>query len=131
MHWGEPWQPFGVGGRNFEVFPRCSIIEKEDHSIIQAECPGIPQDRLNVEVKGNELTISGEMSEQKEEKNERYHLNERRFGKFRRSFTLPDGLKPEEISATTNNGVLEIRVPKNVAQTKGHKVAINNAARGA
>jgi HSP20 family protein len=61
---------------------------------------------------GNTLTLSGEKDESKEEKGENFYVSERRFGSFRRSIELPEGIDADKIAAEQNNGVLTIKIPK-------------------
>ena len=75
----------------------------------------------------NLLTIRGEKKSEREEKNKDYHLVERSYGSFSRSFELPSGVKVEDISAEIANGVLKVTVPKPTPkQTK--QIEIKSAA---
>lgn len=78
---------------------------------MRANLPGIKPEEVKIEVEGDVLTISGEHSEEKEDKGDDYMRRERRFGSFSRSMALPAGVNAEEISATTEDGVLELSVP--------------------
>ena len=71
-------------------------------------------DEKNIEVKvanGN-LTIKGEKQEEKEEKKKDYYLQERKFGSFERSFSIPEGVDTDKIEAAFKNGVLNVTLPK-------------------
>ena len=84
-------------------------------------------DEKNVEVKfaNGVLTIKGEKKEEKEEKRKDYHLSERRYGSFQRSFTVPDGIESDKIEATFKDGVLTVSLPKRPeAQKKEKQIAI-------
>jgi len=70
------------------------------------------------------LIIKGERFFDKETKEENYYRKERTFGKFQRSFTLPDAVNPEAIKANFKNGVLEIEVPK-PEEKKPKQISIN------
>ena len=67
---------------------------------------------MKVTVENGELTISGERRMEKEEKNKKFHRIERSYGSFVRSFTLPEGVSGDKVSADFKNGVLEVHLPK-------------------
>lgn len=91
--------------------PSVDLIRRDDALVPRADVPGIKPDEVKVEVEDDVLTVSGEHSEEKEEKEERYMRRERRYGSFSRSMVLPKGVNPEDIEATTEDGVLEVTVP--------------------
>ena len=72
------------------------------------------EDAVEITLENNVLTISGEKRESREEGEEggKYHLVERGFGSFRRSFTLPRTVRGEGITAGFDNGLLTVRLPK-------------------
>lgn len=94
--------------------PAADVIETENEIRVVAEMPGISADGLNVDIENNVLTISGEKHEQRTEGDEKstWHLTERRYGQFSRSFVLPRDVDPEGIRADFENGVLTVTVPK-------------------
>ncbi|HSM61238.1 MAG TPA: Hsp20/alpha crystallin family protein, partial [Longimicrobiales bacterium] len=93
--------------------------------ILTAELPGMSENDISIEMENNVLTISGEKLEQRTEGDEerRYHLWERRYGTFQRSFTLPRTVKADEIRASFEKGVLRVHMPK-MEEAKGRKIAI-------
>ena len=108
---------FGVDRRrmdlqSFDWTPRVNVEEAEDRFEITAEVPGMAKDGVNIEVQENMLTIKGEKKVEKEEKDRNFHICERSYGTFQRSFTLPENVKSEEIEAEYANGVLKILIPK-------------------
>jgi HSP20 family protein len=92
--------------------PSVDMSETKDNVIVNAEIPGIPKEDIKVAVQDNILTLSGEKGQEKEEKNANYHRIERSYGSFRRSFTLPTSVKPDEVKATYKDGILKITLPK-------------------
>jgi len=80
-------------------------------------------DEKNVEVKfaNGLLTIKGEKKEEKEENRKNYHLSERHYGVFERSFTVPDYVDASKIEATFKNGVLTVHLPKSPEAQKAEK----------
>ncbi len=92
--------------------PRFDIFETDDQLVFQAEIPGIPKEDVTVDVNDNILTIRGERKNGSGKKNGNYCRRERFYGKFQRSFALPENVNPESIRASQKNGVLDIYVPK-------------------
>ena len=104
--------------------PVVDIYETKDEIIIDAELPGMTQKEINVTVIDNILTIKGEKKQEKEVKEENFHRVERSYGCFSRSFTLPVGVKSENIKATYKEGVLKVVLPK-VEEAKPKQIAID------
>lgn len=92
--------------------PTVDVYDNETEIVIEAEVPGINEKDIAVEVKHNVLTLSGERKREQEVKEGSYHRSERSFGKFQRSFTLPDSIEVDKVNAKNRNGVLTIRLPK-------------------
>jgi HSP20 family protein len=91
--------------------PSVDVVKKSGDLTVRANLPGIKPDEVKIKVEGDVLTISGEHKEETEEKKDDYVRRERRFGSFSRSMALPTGVKAEDIEATTEDGVLEVRIP--------------------
>jgi HSP20 family protein len=92
--------------------PALDIVDGEAEVTIKAELPGIAAKDVNVFISGNMLTLSGEKDESKEEKGENFYVSERRFGSFRRTVELPQGVDADKVTAEQDNGVLTVRFPK-------------------
>ena len=94
--------------------PLADVVEAENEIRVVVEMPGVQPDALNVDIENNVLTISGEKHEERTEGDERstWHLSERRYGHFSRSFVLPRGVDAEGIRAGFENGVLTVSIPK-------------------
>lgn len=92
--------------------PTVDVYDNETEIVIEAELPGINEKDIAVEVKNNVLTLSGERKREQEVKEGSYHRSERSFGKFQRSFTLPDSIEMDKVNAKNRNGVLTVRLPK-------------------
>lgn len=84
---------------------------------VDADLPGVKKEDIKINVKGNIITISGERRHKKEVNEKDYHRVESSFGKFERSFTLPDGADVENITASNDDGVLEVVIPKLKSET--------------
>ena len=92
--------------------PAVNTREDEKNYYIEIDLPGVAKEDISVELNENKLTVSGERKTKEEIKKEDYYLVESTFGKFQRSFTLPDNVDMEQIEAKDNHGVLEIIIPK-------------------
>ncbi|MGB8331148.1 MAG: Hsp20/alpha crystallin family protein [Polyangiales bacterium] len=93
------------------------IREEDDAFFVDAEVPGLSPDEVQVDVEKNVLTIRGERKVEKEESEGTYRRVERQYGSFSRSFTLPETVETDKISADLKNGVLALRLPKKEAPT--------------
>lgn len=92
--------------------PRIDMAETGDSVTIKAELPGLEAKDVDVSIFGNTLTVRGEKKEEREEKDEHYHLVERAHGTFSRVVRLPAAVDVEKIKASFKNGVLTITLPK-------------------
>jgi HSP20 family protein len=92
--------------------PLVDVIESEQEYLIKAELPEVPRENVKVTVQNGTLTISGERTIEKEEKDKKYHRIERAYGHFARSFTLPEDADPTRIRAEFKNGVLNVHIAK-------------------
>jgi HSP20 family protein len=117
-----------VGGAGVTaITPRINVSETDQEIRIEAEMPGVPEDNVQVEVIDDTLTIRGEQqAEREEDRGENYHIVERVYGTFLRSIQLPFAVKPDQIQASFQNGVLTIVVPKSAAESKVHRVQIGS-----
>jgi HSP20 family protein len=95
-----------------EWAPIVDVLETESAFQIRAELPGIDKNGIKLSVEDGVLTISGHREQEKEEKGLRYHRRERLYGSFARSFTLPDSVDEQKVTAEFRNGVLTVRLPK-------------------
>ncbi|MFA5157832.1 MAG: Hsp20 family protein [Patescibacteria group bacterium] len=109
--------------KSIGAMPRIDIKETKTAIVVSAELPGIDEDKVDVEIMDNVMTISGEKAEEKVEEGEGYHYKESHTGAFTRSFTLPADVKAEKAQAEMKNGVLEITVPK-VEPKQAKKISI-------
>jgi len=100
-------------GENVSTFvPSVNTREGEEAYHIDVDLPGVKKEDIQVDIKENILTISGERSFKNEVSEEDYYKVETSFGKFSRTFSLPDDADTENIVASTESGVLEVVVPK-------------------
>jgi len=105
----------GLTKQAFQV--AVDIREEHDAFFVDAEVPGLAADDVHIDVEKDVLTIRGERKVEKEEIEDTYRRVERQYGSFTRSFTLPETVDADSISADLNNGVLALRLPKKEAPT--------------
>jgi HSP20 family protein len=93
--------------------PPVDIYETEDHEVVlKAELPDLKRDDIQLTFENGVLTIKGERKVEQEVRRENFHRNERHFGTFSRSFTLPNTVDASRISAAYKDGVLTVRLPQ-------------------
>ena len=104
---GVPFEPLGW-------VPAAEITETKGEILMTVELPGLDRNDVHIEVERGVLTLRGEKRTERvqEEKEKEYFLEERRYGSFQRSFTLPPSVDAEKITASFEKGVLSIRLPK-------------------
>jgi HSP20 family protein len=104
---------FGGNGETSSTWlPAVDVWETENELVLSFDLPGVPEDKISVELDDNVLTVSGERERSQEQTGDRFYRYERRFGSFSRSVTLPHGVTESQIQADYRAGVLEIHVPK-------------------
>jgi len=108
--------------------PAVDIRENDNELRIDVELPGINPDEVEVTAENGVLTVRGEKrGERKEEDKTRYHVVERSYGSFMRSFQLPQGLDEDRIEASFDNGILSVHIPKS-ALPQPRRIQITPAA---
>jgi len=98
--------------------PRVNTREADDAYYIELDLPGIKKEDIEITTEDNILTISGERKFKDEVKEEDYYKVESRYGKFSRSFTLPENIDISAINAKSEDGVLEVVIPKKEDDSK-------------
>jgi HSP20 family protein len=93
-----------------EWAPAIDALTKDSDLVIRVELPGVKQEDVDISLHDNVLTISGERRTEQDEERGGYHVRERRYGSFRRSVALPEGIDESKISARYEDGVLEVTV---------------------
>ena len=138
------YRPVSVFGHPFETFNRLSrwfddfsdvpvsaqkigydvdVREDETQFHVVAELPGLAKDDVDITLEDGVLTISGEKKDERDENKDGYHLRERHYGRFSRSFRLPTDVDESKIEAHLKDGLLTVDVPKTeAAKPKSIKV---------
>jgi HSP20 family protein len=105
----------------WQVAPAMDLAEKDDAYEITAELPGLDEKNVEIKLSNHTLTIKGEKSEEREDKQKDYYLSERRYGSFQRSFQIPEGVDADKIEANFAKGVLTVTLPKTAEARRAAK----------
>ncbi len=119
--WPRGWLASRTGA---DIIP-LDMYEEGNNLIVKAPVPGVKPEDLNIEIREDVLTISGEIKEEKEHKQEDYHLREQRYGRLERSVALPCAVIADDAEAEFDAGVLTLTLPK-AAATEGKKIAVKS-----
>jgi HSP20 family protein len=104
---------------------KVDVARTDDTYTVKAEMPGVKKDDINVAIEGSQVTISGEVKKEKEEKKgEEVIRSERYYGKVSRSFTLPHEIDEGKCKANCADGVLQLTLPTK-ARAGGRKLTVN------
>lgn len=105
---GRDWYP----SERFEWKPRVDMFRRKGDLIVRVELPGIdPRKELDIEIEDDILHISGERTKEEKVTDEDNYLEERFYGRFERHLMLPQGVEPDKLKATYEDGILTITVP--------------------
>jgi HSP20 family protein len=118
---------FGRGDTMSSWSPAVDVRETDQEMRLELELPGINPEEVELTTENGILTIRGEKRGERKEGDEksRYHVVERSYGSFTRSFQLPQGLDDSKIEADFNNGILSVHIPK-TALPQPRKIQIGN-----
>lgn len=112
-------------GSDVEWRPAADITENDNEYVIKADLPEVKKEDVNVALENGLLTITGERRMEKSAEGEKQHRVETFYGRFSRSFQVPDDVNDAGISATCKDGVLRVRLPKRpVEKTEAKKIAV-------
>lgn len=103
--------------------PAVDVQETPTALVFELELPGVNESKLDITCEGGVLSIAGEKETMKKEQAGKYHIVERSFGTFRRSFQLPANVQEDKIEATMKDGVLQVTVPRQ-EQPKPKKIEV-------
>jgi HSP20 family protein len=113
----------GNGRTTQSWIPTADVWETEGEVVYAFDLPGIPEDKIAVELDEGALTVSAEREREQTVEDGRFYRFERRFGTFSRTIGLPQGVTEESVKAEYRNGVLEVHVAK-PEQPKPRKIQI-------
>lgn len=108
-----------------QAFPPLNAWEDERAIYVEAELPGFSQEQIDIQMTGDELTLSGSREEAPPE-NGTFLRRERRMGRFSRMFHVPAEIDSDNVSATLRDGVLRVTLPKSPA-AQPRKITVTSA----
>jgi HSP20 family protein len=123
------WDPF----RGFEWpveyelptrIPFVDVIDSEKEYVVKAELPGLKKENVEIQVGPNELSLTAKSDVEKEERGKTYLHRERAFSTFRRYIGFAEGIDLGKVSASMNEGVLEVRLPKQPSEPEKERKKI-------
>ena len=114
------WTPGAVDGPAL----RLDVTTTADDLTVEASLPGIKPEDVEIMVENGTLTITGKTADERRAEEASYLVQEIRRGSFSRSITLPDGLEADRATATFEDGILAIRIPK-AEQVKPRQIRIS------
>ncbi len=106
------WDTWTPAVYDSNVHPRLDMFEIKDELVTRVELPGLKKEDISVKLEDGRLSISAEKKGEKLSEDATYYTSERYFGQYSRTLSLPFPVDSEKISATFENGLLEIRMPK-------------------
>jgi HSP20 family protein len=131
MNWQRGWDPFRdfqrEVGRLFETFepltswrvarpfPPVNLYDSGDAYILTAQLPGVGPESLDLSITGETLTLKGERARGEGVSEEAYRRQERQFGRWARTVTLPDRVETEKVAASFRDGILTVNLPRSEA----------------
>lgn len=127
---GRRWPLFralpGIVGTEAGWTPQIDMYERDNQLVIKAELPGISKDDIDVSLDQGDLVIKGERKSEHENQEGSVYRMERSYGSFYRRIPMPEGVKEDDISASFNDGVLEIKAPSTQSRSaeSAKKIAI-------
>jgi HSP20 family protein len=113
--WGYDW---------VRTYPLLNVIETQNDYRVELAVPGLQKENFKISLKENQLKISADLEHTLKE-GEKFRKREFNFGKFQRSFTLPEDVVEDKIEAKYEQGILIINLPKKVTQTPNDEREIN------
>jgi HSP20 family protein len=106
--------------------PAVDILEDENQLVLRADVPGVDLAKIDIRLENGTLTLKGQREFERKDDKTGYHRVERHYGQFARSFTMPETMDPEKVSAEYKNGVLQITLgKKEVAKPRSIQVQVS------
>ena len=95
-----------------EGMPLIDMYQTDDDIVVKATLPGVKADDLDIQITGDVLTIHGEVKDESEKKEAKYHMREQRYQSFSRSLKLPTTVVADKAKAEIKDGILNLTLPK-------------------
>ena len=100
------------------------IAETDKDFEIQLHVPGMKKDEISIDLNEDQITISGERKFDNEKKEKNFHSVESYYGKFNRTFYLPDVVNRDKVDASYNDGILTVTLPKDEKRVAKKQIAV-------
>ena len=110
--------------------PALDVLHEGGDVVVRAELPGVKPEEVDITLSRGVLTISGQREAEQERQGQGFYVRERRYGSFRRSLVLPEGIDESKIDARYDNGVLEVRISGAAAVQEPKRIQIHAADDG-
>ena len=107
--------------------PAPDVLQEDGDIVVRAELPGVRLEDVDITLQNGVLSISGERKAEEQREGSGYYVRERRYGSFRRSMALPEGVDESKIHARFQDGVLEVRVEGAAAVREPKRIQIEGA----
>jgi HSP20 family protein len=111
-------------GKN-SYLPAAELLDKDSHYLLSLDLPGLSKEDIKIHIQDGVLQVGGERKFENEDRNK--GISERYYGKFSRSFTLPDHVKAEDVEASYESGILRLAIPK-IEKTPQKKIEIKEGS---
>ena len=107
------------------VSPAIDVHETDANIVLTAELPGLGEDDVEIDIRGNRLTLRGQKKIAHDDTGD-LHISERSYGSFARTMSIPDTVDQEKITADFDKGVLQITMPKTEPQNPSRKIKVSS-----
>lgn len=124
LRW-DPYRETALGNEGSAFMPSFDVKETAEAYILTADMPGIRREDLDIQLAGNRLSIGGRREAEPVREGERYYSQERSYGTFNRTFSLPEEVQASQVKADLRDGVLHLTVPKS-PEVRPQKIAIGS-----
>lgn len=119
--WFEPFNFPKSGFEELTLLPAVDIVDDQNEFKIEAEMPGMGEENIKVSINNGILTIKGEKSTSKQDKDKNYMIREIRYGTSERNIPLPEGIDIDKAKASFKKGMLWVTIPKKPEYVKGSR----------
>ena len=113
-----------VNSTTSNFVPKVDVAENDSAFEVHVSVPGMKKEDFQIELNNGQITIKGERKFENEKKEKNFHSVESHYGKFSRSFFLPDNVIEEKIEASYKDGILEVNIPKDNAKKLRSQVTV-------
>jgi len=117
--------PMVKGNKESQLAPAVDILDQEDQVALTVELAGMKKEDITVNIQDRVLTISGKHRLENQEKKETYYRRERRYGSFKRAFSLSEEILTDDVTADYTDGILTITLKKDTTKDKVRQITVH------